>query len=85
MSKALQIWSHTFCSEFDHLPAGVKQPIQDQIDEMGRRLQSFPHHRLTGRPQFRLRGRDYRVIYTFDVQQGVIHLLYVGHRRDVYK
>jgi mRNA-degrading endonuclease RelE of RelBE toxin-antitoxin system len=52
---------------------------------MGLRLAVFPHYRLTGSNRCRLRVGDYRVIYTFDVTQGAIHLLAVGHRREIYQ
>jgi len=85
VAAALQIWSPTFCRCFDALPSQVQQVIQDKVDEMGRRLDSFPHHRLTGRNEFRLRVGDYRVLYEFDAAAGRISLLYVGHRREIYK
>jgi mRNA-degrading endonuclease RelE of RelBE toxin-antitoxin system len=28
---------------------------------------------------------DYRIIYTFDVEQNRIHLLAIGHRREIYR
>src|SRR6266480_5384703 len=49
------------------------------------RLDSFPHKRLRGRPECKLRVGDYRVLYELDPAQGRIHLHYVGHRRDIYK
>ena len=52
---------------------------------MGARLDYFPHQRLAGRPEFKLRVGDYRVLYEFDVNQGRIHLHYVGHRHEIYK
>ena len=52
---------------------------------MGTRLDSFPHKRLTGRPEFKLRVGDFRVLYEYDPQQGRIFLHYVGHRREIYK
>ncbi|HIG29283.1 MAG TPA: hypothetical protein EYQ50_16430 [Verrucomicrobiales bacterium] len=33
----------------------------------------------------RLRVGDYRIIYTFDAAEGVINLLAVGHRREIYR
>jgi hypothetical protein len=33
---------------------------------MGTRLESFPHQRLQGRPEFKLRVGDYRVLYEFE-------------------
>ena len=85
MAAALQVWSNTFCREFDRLPPQVQEAIQAKIDEMGTRLGSFPHHRLSGRGEFRLRVGDYRVLYAFDLALGRIDLLYVGHRRDIYR
>jgi hypothetical protein len=28
---------------------------------------------------------DYRIIYTFDLEQNAIHLLAIGHRREIYR
>ena len=52
---------------------------------MGTRLEAFPHRRLRGRSEFKLRIGDFRVLYEFEVNQGRLYLLYVGHRRDIYK
>jgi mRNA interferase RelE/StbE len=52
---------------------------------MGARLETFPHKRLQGRPEFKLRVGDYRVLYEFDAKQGRIYLHYVGNRREIYK
>lgn len=85
VAAALQIWTHTFCREFDRLPPAIQQAVQAKIDTMGRRLDTFPHHRLTGRSEYRLRAGDHRVLYDFDSSKGVIYLLFVGHRREIYK
>ena len=85
MAAALQIWSPTFSKAFDSLPASVRDAVQRKVDEMGTRLGSFPHKRLEGRSEFKLRVGDYRVLYEFDVKQGRIFLHYVGHRREIYK
>ena len=85
MAAALQIWSSTFCRAFDTLPPSVRQAIEERIDDMGTRLATFPHHRLTGRKESRLRVGDYRVLYECDIATARILLLYVGHRRDIYK
>ena len=85
MSAALQIWSHTFSKSFDNLPPTVRETVQRKIDEMGARLENFPHQRLQGRPECKLRAGDYRVLYEFDLKLGRIYLHYVGHRREIYK
>ncbi len=59
--------------------------MERKIDEMGARLASFPHQRLSGRGEYKLRIGDYRVIYECDVESGRVYLHYVGHRRDIYR
>ena len=58
--------------------------VPPQRDD-GRRLDSFPHYRMTGGNRFRLRVGDYRIIYTFGIAKREIHLLAVGHRREIYR
>jgi mRNA-degrading endonuclease RelE of RelBE toxin-antitoxin system len=47
--------------------------------------QDYPHQRLKGRREFKLRVGAYRVLYEFDLARGRIYLHYVGHRREIYK
>ncbi len=63
-----------FSKSFDNLPASIRETVQRKVDEMGTRLESFPHQRLQGRPEFKLRVGEYRVLYEFDVKLGRIHL-----------
>jgi mRNA interferase RelE/StbE len=85
VSAALQIYHTAFDATFFKLPADARSRIEMKIDEMGRRLNSFPHHHLTGTNRYRLRVGDYRIIYAFNSSEGVIHLLAVGHRREIYR
>ena len=85
MPPALQIWSHVFCRHFDPLPARTREDITRKVDELSRRLDTWPHERLTGRPEFKLRVGDYRVLYAFDLAAGRLYLLTVRHRREVYQ
>ena len=85
VSRALQIYFVGFDGAFFKLPQDIQRRIEAKIDEMGVRLESFPHYRMKGGERYRLRVGDYRVIYTFDVKKGEIYLLAVGHRREVYR
>ena len=85
MAAALQIWSPTFSKAFDDLPATIRETVQRKIDEMGARLENFQHQRLQGRPEFKLRVGNYRVLYELDVKLGRIYLYHVGNRREIYK
>jgi mRNA interferase RelE/StbE len=85
VSAAQQVYYTPFDAAFFKLPAQVRARIESRIDDLGLQLGTFPHHRLTGSNRHRLRVGDYRVIYTFDVAGNVIHLLAIGHRREIYR
>ncbi|MBL4640544.1 MAG: type II toxin-antitoxin system RelE/ParE family toxin [Verrucomicrobiales bacterium] len=52
---------------------------------MGLKLEEFPHHRMKGSRDCRLRVGEYRMIYQGDIDENTIFLLTVGHRRDIYR
>ena len=85
MSQATEIYSREFDAIFFRLPPQVQGRILARIRELGRRLDDFPHGRLPGRAEFRLRVGDYRIIYTFDVRRNELSLVTLGHRREVYR
>ena len=62
-------------------PQHEAQRIEAKIRELGRRLENFPHHRLQWRPEFRLRAGDCRIIYQFNLQQNILYLVTLGHRK----
>jgi mRNA interferase RelE/StbE len=85
VSAALQIYYTRFDAAFFKLPQQVQTRIESRIDLMGLRLATFPHHRLIGCNRYRLRVGDYRIIYTFDAAGHILHLLAIGHRREIYR
>ena len=85
MSAALQVYSRDFDADFFKLPPAVQARIETKIDWLGLRLDRYPHVRLRGMEAYKLRVGDYRVIYDFDLNKGALHLLAVGHRREVYR
>jgi mRNA interferase RelE/StbE len=40
---------------------------------------------LQGRPGFRIRIGDYRVLYEVDHEKRLVSVFAIGHRRDVYR
>jgi ParE toxin of type II toxin-antitoxin system, parDE len=44
-----------------------------------------PALQLKGSRRFRLRVGEYRIIYSHDAGENVLHLLAVGHRREIYR
>ena len=82
---ATQVFSREFDSALARLPLTQQALILEKITEMGRRLAIFPHYRMTGCDEYRLRVGDYRVIYQFGIEKGELWLITLGHRREVYR
>ena len=85
MSRATEVYAREFDSVFFKLPPHVREAIETKIDQLGSRLRDYPHRRLTGRAEYRLRVGDYRVIYEFDRDKNVLYLITVGNRREIYR
>lgn len=41
--------------------------------------------KLTGRPEWRVRSGDYRVLYRIEDERLVVVVVAAGHRREVYR
>jgi len=85
VSAATQIYYAKFDEVFLNLPPPIRARVQAEIDRIGSRLSTYPHHRLKGSTRFRARTGDYRIIYTLDVERNTLHLLAIGHRREIYR
>jgi mRNA interferase RelE/StbE len=82
---ATQIYARRFDHRFLALPPNLRNRIQLAIDELGMNLGGFQHHRMRGVDAYRLRVGDYRVIYEFNTERNELHLITLGHRREIYK
>jgi mRNA interferase RelE/StbE len=85
VKAALQIYSRDYDADFFKLPLDIQRRIEARVDRLGLMLDRLSHTHLTGMDCYRLRVGDYRVVYDFDQSKGVIYLLAVGHRREVYR
>lgn len=83
--SATQIYHTKFDAAFLRLPYSLRTRVESKLDEIGSRLRSYPHHRLKASNRYRARVGDYRIIYTFDTERNTIHLLAIGHRREIYR
>jgi mRNA interferase RelE/StbE len=58
--------------------------VKDSILALGDNPRPQGCLKLTGRPGWRIRAGDYRVIYEIDNINRVVTVLDVGNRKDVY-
>jgi mRNA interferase RelE/StbE len=78
------------------LPKSVQKELDRLPDDVGGRivarlrvLESNPRPRdvkkLRGRPAWRVRVGDYRIIYEIHDRELVVIVVTIGHRREVYR
>ncbi len=72
--------------EFKSLERPVQRRIATHIDELAN--DPFPHgcKKLVGESDhYRIRIRDYRVIFRVEGRRLIVVVVKIGHRRDVYR
>jgi mRNA-degrading endonuclease RelE of RelBE toxin-antitoxin system len=84
VAQATEIYSREFDEIFLKLPQSIQNRLSSKIHDLGSRLATYPHQRLQGRSEFKLRAGDYRIIYLYHLEQNEISLVTVGHRSRIY-
>lgn len=71
--------------QMERLPEDVRTRIVEAIAELARTPRPDGCVKLTGRPAWRIRIGDYRVIYEIDDAAPEVCVVALGHRKDVYR
>lgn len=71
--------------EIESLPNEIIQNIIDSIRQLKTNPRPYGVKKLTGGIGWRIRIRDYRILYTIDDKQKVITIYRVRHRREAYR
>ncbi len=72
--------------DFRALPKNILIKILSAIENLAQ--EPFPNRtsKLEGTEQtYRIRVGDYRIVYEVDRTQKIVNILYVRHRREVYR
>ena len=64
---------------------GDRRRIVDRIAALADDPRPRGCEKLSGRDIYRIRQGPYRILYSIHDEQLVVHVVRVGHRRDVYK
>jgi mRNA interferase RelE/StbE len=72
--------------QFRTLPSQVQERLKAKIDTLSTNPRPYGVTKLAGEDDlYRIRGGDYRIIYTIQDEHLLILVVKVGHRRDVYR
>jgi mRNA interferase RelE/StbE len=71
--------------ELENLPSSVIDPIISALNNL--KINPWPHgaKKLVDQDGWRIRIRDYRILYTVDHQSKIIKIYRIKHRKDAYR
>ena len=67
------------------LPPEAKRRVQAVVELLAEDPRPPAAKKLTGRPEWRVRTGDYRVLYRIQDDVLTVVVVHAGHRRDVYE
>ena len=70
--------------EIARFPDAVHSRIADKILSLENNPRPVGIKKLSGRDEYRVRVGDYRILFTIDDKNSVVHVSAVGHRREIY-
>lgn len=67
------------------ISAPYYQAIVDALKTLATNPRPHGYKKLKGRPGYRIRVADYRIIYTISDNILIVFVLDIGHRKDIYE
>lgn len=71
--------------ELEAIPKKDLRRIVKRIGALGEEPRPSGSQKLSGGGAYRLRQGDYRIVYSIDDEEGLIDIVKIGHRREVYR
>jgi mRNA interferase RelE/StbE len=67
------------------LPKADRRRIIKKISELSVEPRLHGAEKLRGEDGYRVRQGNYRIVYLINDQDKIIHIIKIGHRREVYR
>ncbi|MDQ0727790.1 type II toxin-antitoxin system RelE/ParE family toxin [Microbacterium sp. W4I20] len=71
--------------EIRKLPPEAKRRVQAVIELLAEEPRPPAAKKLTGRPEWRVRTGDYRILYRIEDDVLTVVVVGAGHRREIYR
>lgn len=71
--------------EIRKLPADAQRRVQAVIELLHEEPRPPAARKLTGRPEWRVRTGNYRVLYRIEDERLIVVVVSAGHRREIYR
>lgn len=85
MADYVAILSKMAQKQLDKLPDNIAAPILESIGHLEKNPRPQGYTKLKGRPGYRIRTGNYRIIYDIFDSELIIEVIALGHRKDIYE
>jgi len=85
MAKYSVIFTKSSARELDAIGRKDAKRILRRASELAGNPRPIGCEKLSGRPLYRIRQGDYRVIYYIDDESCIVDIIKIGHRHEVYR
>ena len=79
------LFKESVYKEFKSLPKIDLKKILSKIERLADDPRPIGSQKLTGFELYRVRQGQYRIVYSIQDNQLLIHVVKVGHRKDMYR
>lgn len=85
MDKYKILLTKTAQKQLDKLDDVISNPIIEAIQTLATTPRPKGYKKLKGRPGYRIRTGNYRIIYEILDRQLLVTVIALGHRKDIYE
>jgi mRNA interferase RelE/StbE len=85
MGKYRVLLRKSAADELGRIPKKDLARIVERIGSLGQNPRPPGCEKLSSLERYRVRQRDYRIVYAVDDDEKTVDVVKIGHRRDVYK
>ena len=71
--------------DFDLIPKSDLRRIIESIRSLADNPRPHGMKKLTNQEQYRIRQGDYRIMYSIQDDDALVHITKVAHRREIYR
>ena len=71
--------------ELEDIPKKDLRKIVKKIQSLANDPRPQKSQKLSHKEQYRIRQGDYRIIYSVQDKESTVHIVKIGHRREIYR
>ncbi|MCG6193828.1 type II toxin-antitoxin system RelE/ParE family toxin [Leptospira sp. FAT2] len=85
MSEYSVLLTTSAVKRLEKLPESVADSLIQIIQGLAKNPRPVGAKKLKGRTGFRIRKGDYRILYDIVDKRLIVHVIAIGHRKDIYE